>query len=157
MGRVNATPPAVAPELAVVGEDLGADADAVVRALVARLQRAGRIDAAEPLVDAVLAREAIGSTALPGGLAMPHARHESVATPSVAAAVLPEALTWSEGSEPVRVVLLIAAPADDADGYLDLLQKIAGAGVKGSFLDDLLGAADGAELAALLSGAAGGR
>ena len=41
------------------------------------------------------------------------------------------------GSEPVRLVLLIAAPGDDSAGYLSLLQKIATACVKYAFVSDL--------------------
>ena len=152
MGRVNPAPsPAVAPELTVADEDLGTDAPTVVRALADRLRAAGRIEDPDALVEVVLARETIGSTALPGGLAMPHARSESVTAPSVVAARLPEPVTWTDGSGPVRLVLLIAAPAEDAEGYLALLQQVASACVKKSFLDDAAGAAGSAELAEVLA------
>lgn len=143
--------PAVTPELSVAGEDLGPDADSIVRALAARLHAAGRVDDAGAIADAVLAREAIGSTALPGGIAMPHARHASVTTPSVAAALLPEAVTWTDGSGPVRLVLLVAAPGDDSAGYLGLVQKVAAACVKTAFIDDVHRADSAAELADILA------
>lgn len=145
--------PAVTPELSVVGEDLGPDADSVVRALAARLHAAGRADDADALTDAVLAREAIGSTALPGGIAMPHARHATVTTPTVAAALLPEAVSWTDGSGPVRLVLLVAAPGDDSAGYLGLVQRVAAACVKTAFIDDVQAAGSADELADVLSAA----
>ena len=152
MGQVNAAPsPAVAPELTVVDEDLGPDAPAVVRALVARLEAGGRVSDTETLVEAVLAREAIGSTALPGGIALPHARSASVTTPSVAAALLPTPVAWADGSDRVRLVLLIAAPGDDSPGYLELLQRVASAAVKSAFVEDVLAAGSAGELADLLA------
>lgn len=152
MGPVNAAPsPAVAPELSVVDEDLGSDAASVVRALVARLHAADRVTDQETLVEAVLARESVGSTALPGGIAIPHARSTSVATASVAAALLPQAISWPGGADPVRLVLLIAAPGDDPQGYLSLLQKVAAACVKTAFIDDVNRASSAQELADILA------
>ena len=145
--------PVVVPELAVVHEDLGSDAASVVRTLVDRLHGADRISDAEALVEAVLARDALASTALPGGLAMPHARSAAVTVPSIAVATLPEAITWTDGTSQVGLVLLIAAPGDDPIGYLDLLQKVATACVKKAFVDDLPAAATPEQLAGVLGSA----
>ncbi|MBA2955501.1 PTS sugar transporter subunit IIA [Nocardioides sp. CGMCC 1.13656] len=152
---MNAAPsPAVAPEIAVVNEDLGTDATSVVRALVARLHAAGRVTDEEALVEAVLARESVGSTALPGGIAIPHARSAAVTTPSVAAALLAEAISWPGGSDPVRLVLLIAAPGDDPQSYLGLLQKVAAACVKTAFVGDVAAASTPTQLADVLAAGA---
>lgn len=144
--------PTITPELTVVDEDLGSDAASVVRALVARLHGAGRVSEPEALVEAILAREAVGSTALPGEIAIPHARSEAVLAQSVAVARLPEAIGWPSG-DPVRLVLLIAAPGDDSPGYLALLQKVAAACVKAAFVDDVAAAGSAAELADVLAAA----
>lgn len=152
MGRVTAVP-VVVPELSVVREDLGPDAATVVRALVDRLQAAERISDSDALVEAVLARDALASTALPGGIAMPHARSAAVTIPSVAVAMLPEAITWTDDKSQVRLVLLIAAPGDDPVGYLELLQKVATACVKKAFVDDMAAAATSEQLAQVLGGA----
>lgn len=148
--RVTALP-VVVPELSVVGEDLGPDAASVVRALVDRLHAADRISDPEALVEAVLARDALASTALPGGIAMPHARSAAVTVPSIAIAQLPEAITWTDGTREARLVLLIAAPGDDPVGYLDLLQKVATACVKTAIVDDMAAAATPAQLAGVLA------
>jgi mannitol/fructose-specific phosphotransferase system IIA component (Ntr-type) len=154
MGRVNPAPaPAVAPEIAVVDEDLGPDSASVIRALVARLRAADRVTDEDALVEAVLARESVGSTALPGGIAIPHARSASVTTPSVAAALLPQAISWPGGSDPVRLVLLIAAPGGDPQSYLGLLQKVTAACVRTGFIDDVDAAATPAQLADVLAAA----
>ncbi|MDF1606235.1 PTS sugar transporter subunit IIA [Nocardioides sp. YIM 152315] len=135
---MNSTPPPVSsPELASLDRDLGSDGASVVRSLAALLRDEGRVSDLDVFVDAVMAREALGSTVLPGGIAMPHARSHAAIAPSVAVARLPEPVSFSSGSAPVRLVLLIAAPGDDSPGYLALLQKIATACVKQAFVSDL--------------------
>ena len=69
---MDATPPPVtAPELATLDQELGSDSAAVIHSLASRLEGAGRVSDLDVFVEAVLAREALGSTVLPGGIAMP--------------------------------------------------------------------------------------
>jgi fructose PTS system EIIA component len=150
---MNDTLPVTSPDLVSIDQPLGDDSASVIRTLATRLHDAGRISDIEVFVDAAMAREALGSTVLPVGIAMPHARSAAVTNPSVAAARLPEPVTWSSGSDPVRVVLLIAAAGDDPDGYLAMLQKIATACVKTSFINELNSAATPQVLADLVAGA----
>jgi PTS system fructose-specific IIA component len=158
MVAMNAAPdPVVPPEIVSLDEDLGPDGASVVRVLAARLREAGRVSDTERLVEAVLAREALGSTVLPGGIAMPHARSAVVTTASVAVARLPEPISWVDGADPVRFVLMIAAPGEDSAGYLALLQKVATACVKNAFADDLAEARSAEGLAEIVSGAVGRR
>jgi PTS system fructose-specific IIA component len=154
---MNDTSPVSTPDIASLDQDLGADGASVIRSLAALLHDAGRISDVDVFVDAALAREALGSTVLPGGLAMPHARSHAVTTPSVAVARLAEPVTFTSGSEPVRLVLLIAAPGDDSAGYLALLQKIATACVKFGFVSDLTEARTTEALADLVNSAVAGR
>lgn len=154
---MNDTSPVSTPDIASLDQDLGADGAAVIHSLAARLREAGRISDADVFVDAALAREALGSTVLPGGLAMPHARSHAVTTPSVAVARLASPIVFSPGSEPVRLVLLIAAPGDDSAGYLALLQKIATACVKFGFVSDLSDARTPEALAEVVNEAVGSR
>ncbi|MBZ5739191.1 PTS sugar transporter subunit IIA [Nocardioides mangrovi] len=154
---MNDTPPVISPDLASIDQPLGDDSASIIRALATRLHDAGRISDIDVFTDAALAREALGSTVLPVGIAMPHARSAAVTTASVTAARLPEAVTWSSGTDPVRIVLLIAAAGDDPDGYLALLQKVATACVKTSFVNELGSAATPEQLANLVAGALGRR
>jgi PTS system fructose-specific IIA component len=154
---MNDTSPVSTPDIASLDQDLGADGAAVIRSLAALLHDAGRISDADVFVDAALAREALGSTVLPGGLAMPHARSHAVTTPSVAVARLASPIVFSPGAEPVRLVLLIAAPGDDSAGYLALLQKIATACVKFGFVSDLSDARSPEALAEVVTEAVGSR
>ena len=154
---MNDTSPVSTPDIASLDQDLGADGAAVIRSLATLLHDAGRISDVDVFVDAALAREALGSTVLPGGLAMPHARSHAVSNPSVAVARLAEPVTFASGSEPVRMVLLIAAPGDDSAGYLALLQKIATACVKFGFVSDLTDARTTEALADLVNSAVASR
>lgn len=154
---MNDTSPVSTPDIASLDQDLGADGAAVIRSLAALLHDSGRISDVDVFVDAALAREALGSTVLPGGLAMPHARSHAVTAPSVAVARLASPIVFSSGSEPVRLVLLIAAPGDDSAGYLALLQKIATACVKFGFVSDLSDARTAEALAEVVNEAVGSR
>ncbi|MFC7496768.1 MULTISPECIES: PTS sugar transporter subunit IIA [unclassified Nocardioides] len=151
---MNSTPPPVStPELASLDRDLGSDGASVIRSLAALLHDEGRVSDVDVFVDAVMAREALGSTVLPGGIAMPHARSHAATSPSIAIARLPEPVSFSAGTDPVRLVLLIAAPGDDSQGYLALLQKIATAAVKQVFVSDLAEARTPEQLADLVRSA----
>jgi fructose PTS system EIIA component len=154
---MNTPSPVSTPDIVSLDQDLGADGAAVIRSLAALLQDAGRISDVDVFVDAALAREALGSTVLPGGMAMPHARSHAVTTKSVAVARLAEPIAFAAGSEPVRLVLLIASPGDDSAGYLALLQKIATACVKFGFASDLSDARTPAALAQIVNDAVGAR
>src|SRR4051794_35825348 len=154
---MNTSAPVSAPDIASLAQDLGADGVSVIRSLAALLRDAGRISDVDVFVEAALAREALGSTVLPGGVAMPHARSHSVTTPSIAVARLPQPIAFASGGEPVRTVLLIAAPGDDSAGYLALLQKIATACVKFGFVSDLSDAGTPQALADLVNTAVGSR
>ncbi|MCW2776205.1 MAG: lactose transporter subunit [Nocardioides sp.] len=149
--------PIVTPQIVSLDVALGDDSTQIVRALTGLLADAGRVDDVDVFVEAVLAREALGPTVLPGGIALPHARSVAVTTPSVAVARLPEPATFRADTDPVRLVLLIAGLGDDPAGYLQVLSKIATACVKYSFVDELLRVRTAEEMADLVGRAIGRR
>ncbi|MFC6342121.1 hypothetical protein ACFP8W_09040, partial [Nocardioides hankookensis] len=65
---MNSPSPVSTPDIASLDQDLGADGAAVIRSLAGLLHDAGRVSDVDVFVDAALAREALGSTVLPGGL-----------------------------------------------------------------------------------------
>lgn len=115
-----------------VRTDLGSTLEECIRSLAARLAGTGRLADPEVYVDDVLAREAQGATALPGGVALPHARSTAVLVPTVAVASLPTEVTAPNG-EPFDLVFLLGVPADAADQYLQLLRKVTTAVVRPGF------------------------
>ena len=153
----DAPAPIVTSQIVSLDVPLGDGSGEIVRSLATLLADAGRVDDVDVFVEAVLAREALGPTVLPGGIALPHARSAAVTTPSVAVARLPEPASFRDDTEPVRLVLLIAGLGDDPAGYLQVLSKIATACVKYSFVDELLRVRTAEEMADLVSQAVGRR
>jgi PTS system fructose-specific IIC component len=149
--------PIVTAQIVSLDVPLGDGSTEIVRALTGLLADAGRVDDIDVFVEAVLAREALGPTVLPGGIALPHARSKAVTTPSVAVARLPEPATFRADTDPVRLVLLIAGLGDDPAGYLQVLSKIATACVKHAFVDELLRVRTAEEMAELVGHAIGRR
>jgi PTS system nitrogen regulatory IIA component len=106
----------------------GADRDAVLRAVVDRLALPDDADR-EVLLDMLLAEDALGSTAVGEGIAIPHVRHPvvlGVRRPSVALLYLatPLDLRTPDG-RPVDTIFFMIAPTVRA--HLQLLARLAGA------------------------------
>jgi len=139
----------------VVLDASGDDTRGIVGALASRLAEQSRVTDTDAFVEAVMKREALEPTALPGGVAIPHARHGAVSTLSVAVGRLAAPAVFAEGKPAVDVVLLIAAPDEDPSAYLALLAKIAGACVRSSFRSSLRTAGSSDEAATLVSSAIG--
>lgn len=74
----------------------------------------------------VQAREALGGTCVGGGLAIPHAKSAAVRTPGLAALTLDPPLDCkTPDGVPVRMMFLIAAPADANDLHVQVLAGLA--------------------------------
>ncbi|MFC6669176.1 PTS fructose transporter subunit IIABC [Marinobacterium aestuariivivens] len=94
----------------------------VLAELVALLDRAGKLKDADAFLDALLAREASGSTGLEQGIAVPHARSDGVREPALAFAIAREGIDFGAlDGQPSRFFLMIAEPADDDGRHLDVL------------------------------------
>ena len=120
--------------------------DAVGR-LVGALAEAGEVADAEGVVAEVMRREAEGSTAIGGGLVIPHARHAAVPRVRVAVATLDEPLDVpSEDGRPVDVVILLVGPDGDPRQMLRVLARLARAVKSDAFLQSLRGAGGPDEL-----------
>jgi len=79
----------------------------------------------EELLDAIRARERILSTGIGLGIAIPHARIESVHRFVVAVGRHPEGIDFeSIDQKPVQIVVLIAGPKDAQKPYLELLAQL---------------------------------
>ena len=131
-----------------VRADLGTTLEECVRALAGMLDGAGRLSDLDTFVADVLAREAKGSTTLPGGVALPHARSAGVLEPSVAVASLASPVDTPDGHD-FDLVFLLAVPEDQPGEYLQLLRKVTTAVVKPGFRSDCREAVTAEHLAAL--------
>lgn len=88
--------------------------------------RSGR--PAPEILDALLAREKIGSTALGKGVALPHTELADLAEPVVLFARLQRAVDFdARDDEPVDLVFLALWPASNRKGLLAAMSEICGA------------------------------
>lgn len=114
--------------------------DDAIRLLVERLVTAGVVTEPDPVVAEILHRESEGSTAIGGGLAIPHARHRCVERIQLATATLTEPLAVAtEDGQPLDVVILIVGPLGDPRQMLRILARLARLVKHSAFLDELRG------------------
>ena len=100
------------------------DKNGVIDLLVGLQVGGGCITDKEAYKKAILAREAEGSTAIEAGIAVPHAKSDSVSKPSLAACVLKEGVDYqSMDGKPSDLFFMIAAPMD-GDLHLEILSHL---------------------------------
>ena len=133
--------------------DAGADPPAVINYLAGALGEAGRTTDPSDLIEGALAREAKSATGLPGGIAIPHARAESVTEASLAMARLAPKVDFGAPDGPADIVFLIAAPAGGASEHMKLLSSLARALVRPDFVADLRSAETPERIVELVDGA----
>ncbi|MBX3389253.1 MAG: phosphoenolpyruvate--protein phosphotransferase [Phycisphaeraceae bacterium] len=98
-----------------------------IREMVGILYSGGRTDRPGDLEEDVWAREAVYSTGLGFGFAVPHCRTKAVGSVSVAVGRLARPIEWgSNDGLPVRHVMMLAVPdGADAKAHLQVLAKLA--------------------------------
>jgi fructose-specific PTS system IIA-like component len=113
---------------------------------------AGRTEDPREVEEAVWAREATYSTAMGFGFAVPHGKSTSIQAPSLAVLKLQRPLDWgSKDGEPVRLVFLLAVPAEDPTGaHMKVFAKLARKLMHDEFRERLAGAADAEAVAGCL-------
>ncbi|MBR2590632.1 MAG: PTS sugar transporter subunit IIA [Clostridia bacterium] len=86
--------------------------------------KAGNLNDAEAYTKAILAREEQGSTAIGEGIAVPHAKSESVKTPGLAAITVPAGVDYgAPDGKASDILFMIAAPLD-GDLHLEILSRL---------------------------------
>ena len=128
------------------------DVTDAVSQLVQSLADAGHVSNSQALVDEVMRREEEGSTAIGGGLVIPHARSAEVQQVQVAVATLIDPLQVpAEDNQPVDVVILLIGPEGDPRLMLRVLARLARLVKHSSFLDLLRGSGTPDELRAVFA------
>ncbi len=119
--------------------------DEVIRELVSLLVKAGTIkdkDAAR-LVQILLEREALGSTGIGQGVAIPHGKTNLVKSLVSAFGVARGGVGFdSLDAEPVKLFFLLVAPEDSAGPHLKALARISRLLKDRHFRDSLINAKD---------------
>ncbi len=73
----------------------------------------------------ILARERQGTTALPGGIAIPHAKSRSVSALGITVMTVPNGVDFGAADgEKSRLIFLLVGPESDPSGYLDMLSTL---------------------------------
>ncbi|RKY63538.1 MAG: PTS sugar transporter subunit IIA [Candidatus Latescibacterota bacterium] len=97
----------------------------VLRELVDVISRAPQIGDRDELLKAVLEREKIMSTGIGLGIAVPHAKIESVSDFVIAIGISRKGVEFdSLDNKPVHIVVMIAGPANQQDRYIRILAKV---------------------------------
>jgi len=122
---------------------------AFLRGIIQRLAQAGLVTSTDAVVDALMERENLFSTALGNGCAIPHTVSPHVKTLLIAMASVPKGTDFkSIDGQAVHFLFLILSPPEAQKHHLGLLGKLARMLNDRSFLDDLrLAGSDPAKLA----------
>lgn len=119
----------------------------VIRELVDVLVLAGRITDARTALQAVLDREAKGSTGLADGIAVPHGKTTAARQLTIAIGVSPEGIEFgSLDGQPARLFFLILAPPDQTGPHIEALAEIARMSRSKAFCSSLVVCRSAAEL-----------
>jgi len=122
-------------------------------ALVDLLAELPEIGNRAAFLQAILDREDVTSTGIGGGVAVPHAQLHTITAFAIAIAVCPGGIEFSaKDDKPVRVVVMIAAPAHDRPAYLKILASVAARLNRSDLVARLLEAGDGRDVVARFLG-----
>lgn len=101
-----------------------ADKSEAIERLIDLHASVGNIKDKEVFRKEILKREELGSTAVGDGIAIPHAKSETVAAPGLAAMTVPNGVDYgAPDGKPSDILFMIAAPLD-GDLHLEVLSRL---------------------------------
>jgi len=127
----------------------------VIKELVDVLISANEIEKHDrnKLIEALMAREALGSTAIGQGVAIPHAKSECVEKLVAAFGLSRKGIDFdSLDGEPVHIFFLLLAPQDSAGPHLKALARISRLLKDKYFRDSLRACTDAKEIVKIIAG-----
>ena len=102
-----------------------ADQNEAIDKLIALHDEVGNLKDAAAFKEAILAREAKGSTAIGNGIAVPHGKSSAVAKAGLVAITCPAGVDYKAADgNPSDLLFMIAAPEGGADTHLEVLAKL---------------------------------
>ncbi|KEO84929.1 PTS sugar transporter subunit IIA [Tumebacillus flagellatus] len=124
----------------------------VLQELVRVLDKSGDLNDAEGCLQALHEREAIGSTGIGFGVAIPHGKTDAVKTPRVAFGMHKSGVDWhSLDGLPANLVFLIAVPETATDReHLKIIQTLSRTVIREDFRSALLQASSKQDVLNLL-------
>ncbi len=129
----------------------GGTKEEIFARLVDTLVARGKLPSAEPYLTALLKREALGTTAVGGGIAIPHARVKELNNLVMAFVRFKEGIGLGAlDNAPVHLLFLVLAPEDATEAYMRTLARISSILRNAQTKKDLLEAADSKEMYEIL-------
>jgi nitrogen PTS system EIIA component len=142
----------IGPDQVIVGLRVG-DKTQVLQELASRAGAALDIDR-RIILDALQARENLGSTGLGKGFSLPHARLDAVTRPFALFARLARSIDFAAiDGKPVDLVILLLTPANGGNQHLATLAALSRPLRNEGLVQRLRRASDAAEAYSLLAGA----
>lgn len=126
----------------------------VIEELVDLLVKVGALEkkARSKIIETLLAREALGSTAIGQGIAIPHGKCENIGKLTAALGISKKGVNFdSLDGEPAYIFFLLIAPIDSAGPHLKALARISRILKDKYFRDNLKVAKDEAAILKLIS------
>jgi fructose-specific phosphotransferase system IIA component len=126
------------------------DKPGVIEELIQVLVDAGKITDREKVLDAIHKREAMGSTGLEFGIAIPHAKTEAVKECIMAIGISPQGIEFDalDGKLSTLFFMILAAP-DQSGPHIEALAEIAKLSKSKAFLSALIAASSAEEVVEL--------
>ena len=123
-----------------LGVSVGSKEEAINK-LIDLMCATGKISDKDAYKEGILAREALTSTGIGEGIAIPHAQVAAVKAPGLAAMTVPDGVDYeSLDGQPAHLFFMIAAPADGGSTHLQALAKLSALLMDEGFRQDLLNA-----------------
>lgn len=104
---------------------VGTDRPGILRVLAEGMARNGVISDADSMYRRLVEREELGSTAIGGGVAIPHCKMDNLEDVVVAVGLSRDGVEFeSEDGSPVRLFFLVVSPSDKPAAHLRSLAAI---------------------------------
>jgi PTS system nitrogen regulatory IIA component len=130
------------PRLVVTQIDQGGIGD-ILKQLVAPLEPAGIVGSPDQVIDALVAREAVMSTGLGSGIAVPHAISSALASPCLVIGICESGVEFKAlDDRPVNVFFVLLSPPNHAGHHIRMLARIARLAKNPEFVDALRTSSD---------------
>ena len=127
--------------------------DEAIDLLVSLHDKAGNLNDVAVYKEAILKREEQGSTAIGEGIAVPHAKSESVKTPGLSAITVPTGVDYDAPDGRASDILFMIAAGTDGDKHLEILSRLMVMLMDGEFCAKLRAAKDGKEFLEIIDAA----
>ena len=126
--------------------------EGILRELLQLLQDAGQLGSFDAAYSSLLDRESKGSTGLEEGIAIPHAKTDTVESLTLAIGIAPEGIDFQAlDGKPSNLFFMLLAPPDQSGPHIEALSEIARLTQSKAFCRILLRSRDSEEIVELFT------